>query len=311
MKTLNLTSLEQSDIKYKVQHFPDGQKNIVIDPNQLIKGKLGTLLSFDMISIEIRSRLNNMEDFGLIACAVACLRELGAPEIHLYTPYFMGARSDRKFEEGGNWYLRDVICPMINALNFKSVTVLDAHSYVLGNLIKGFKSVSNEQLVKWALHRMPFEYKTISDHKILVSPDAGASHKIHKLAEAIGYKGKIYTATKERDNKGVLSNQQIANFSNDRFINQDKDVIIIDDICDGGATFVNLGKIIKNQRHQYCKGKTYLIVTHGIFSKGLVELSEYFDGIYCTNSYKDVEDWVDEKGKIFVKGDFVKQLNVF
>ena len=51
--------------------------------------------------------------------------------------------------------------------------------------------------------------------------------------------------------------------------------------------------------------KIYLVVSHGIFSKGFKELSQYFDGIYCTNSYRDVAN--DEYGEITN----VKQLNVF
>jgi phosphoribosylpyrophosphate synthetase len=55
------------------------------------------------------------------------LRNLGVRKINLYVPYFLGARSDRKFTEGGINYLKDVICPIINSQKFKSVTILDAH----------------------------------------------------------------------------------------------------------------------------------------------------------------------------------------
>ena len=51
------------------------------------------------------------------------------------------------------------------------------------------------------------------------------------------------------------------------------------------------------------KGKIYLIITHGIFSKGFEELSKYFDGIYCTNSYSEI----DSEGRNIN----LKQLNVF
>lgn len=148
MKTLNLVYPEKSDIKYKISKFPDGQQNIVIHkigifniPNIILKGE----------DIQIKSRLNNWLDLELITCAVASLRELGVEEIHLYTPYIMGARSDRKFEEGGNNYLRDVLCPIINSLNFKTVTCIDPHSDVLEACIKGFRKESNLELVKFAL----------------------------------------------------------------------------------------------------------------------------------------------------------------
>lgn len=92
----------------------------------------------------------------------------------------------------------------------------------------------------------------------------------------------------------------------------EKDFIIIDDICDGGATFINIASKIK----EYYKGfkyepKIYLIVTHGIFSKGFKELSEYFDGIYCTNSYKNIRLDQPINDILGADSNFVKQLNVF
>jgi phosphoribosylpyrophosphate synthetase len=156
MKTLNLVDLDKSDIKYQHQKFPDGQQNIIIIGLLLNRG----LGNDDIVNLEkntiiqIKSRLNNWLDLELIICTVASLRELGVEEIHLYAPYIMGARSDRKFEEGGNNYLKDIICPVINSLGFKSVTCIDPHSYSLECCIKNFRSIDNSQLVKFALNQI-------------------------------------------------------------------------------------------------------------------------------------------------------------
>lgn len=301
MKTLNLVDLNKSDIKYQIQKFPDGQQNIVIKGiNQLLKSR--DPLLFD--NIKIKSRLNNWLDLELITCAVASLRELGVEEIHLYTPYIMGARSDRKFEEGGNNYLKDVICPIINSLNFKTVTCIDPHSDVLEACIKGFRKQSNFDIVKWSLHELRPIGCGFDDYRdnniILISPDAGASKKIYKLAEQIGYKGDIITCSKDRDTDGKLTKTVV---SIDIRTNK-RDFIIIDDICDGGATFINIAKEIK--KSPFTNVKIYLIVTHGIFSKGVAELSSYFDGIYTTNSYQDLN-----KDKFGNNTNFIKQLNVY
>lgn len=302
MKTLNLVYPDKSDIKYQIQKFPDGQQNIVIE-------------SFDIYyedaylpkPIEIKSRLNNWLDLELIVCAVASLRELGVEELHLYTPYMVGGRSDRKFEEGGNNYLRDVICPIINSLNFKTVTCIDPHSDVLEACIKGFKKESNNRLLAYFFQ--DYDSNNEKDY-IFISPDAGASKKIYKLAEQIGYKGDIITCSKDRDTKGNVTKTVV--LINGEHVQ--KDIIIIDDVCDGGATFINITKEIKKrisdmQQHEenseLTYGKIYLIVTHGIFSKRYKELNKYFDGIYCTNSYKDIAD--NEYGEITN----IKQLNIF
>lgn len=297
MKVLNLTNNETSDIKFEVSKFPDGQQQVKI-----------TSFIFNYYTIQIKTRLNNFQDLELIICATKSLRELGVKEIHLYTPYFLGSRSDRKFEEGSNNYLKTVICPIINSLKFKSVTILDPHSDVLEACLNNFKKIDNLNLINFSLSNLYDMSKILLNNEfILISPDAGANKKIFKVAEQISYTGKIYTATKHRDNSGKLSRQEIPDLANDRFINQNKDIIIIDDICDGGATFINLAKFIKRHSHSDFKCKIYLVVTHGIFSKGFEELSKYFDGIYCTNSYRDFSEYCEigwDKSKL-------KQLNVF
>ena len=153
MKTLNLVYPEKSDIKYKISKFPDGQQQIQVNSwaeNNYSSIDEGDYLVFH--DVQIKSRLNNFLDLELIIYATKSLRGLGVKEIHLCTPYFLGSRSDRKFEEGSNNYLKDVICPIINSLNFESVTVLDPHSFVLEGCLNNFKSQSNLNLVKFALN---------------------------------------------------------------------------------------------------------------------------------------------------------------
>lgn len=279
MKVLNLVDLEKSDIKYEISKFPDGQQQVSILETSFLDLAKYSLLSSHANSVTIKSRLNDFRDLELIICTTASLRQLGVKEIHLYTPYFLGSRSDRQFEHGSNNYLKHVICPIINSLGFESVTVLDPHSDVLEACLNGFIKVSNRSLVEYALSDLNID----TDKFILISPDAGASKKIYKIAEQIGYKGDIITCGKDRDEDGKLTKTEI-------IIPWDclkKDLIIVDDICDGGATFINIAKKVKELSDIYThKGKIYLIVTHGIFSKGFDELNKYFDGIYTTNSYK-------------------------
>jgi len=149
MKTLNLTNKDASNIKYRKDKFPDGQQNLTLTKVGVLGVPIATLKNG---VVEIQSRLNNFLDLELIICATKSLRNLGVKEIHLCTPYFLGSRSDRQFEKGGNNYLKDVICPIINSLNFESVTVLDPHSFVLEGCLNNFKSQSNLDLVKFALN---------------------------------------------------------------------------------------------------------------------------------------------------------------
>ncbi len=316
MITLNLANPNESEIKYKISKFPDGQQQVFVEKESLMLG--GTRYSTMYSYCQISSRLNNFKDLELIICATKSLRNLGVDEIHLYAPYFLGSRSDIKFEDGSNNYLKDVICPIINSLKFESVTVLDPHSIALENCITNFKKIDNLELVKWALNDSKvgifpkeIEYYAYVDEKkifettdnfILISPDAGANKKIYKIAEQIGYIGGIITCAKIRDVNGKITHTDVPIQGDVK----DKPFVVIDDICDGGKTFTEIANRI---RKLYPDNKIYLIVTHGIFSKGFTDLSNLFDGVYCTNSYSNIDEskvMYESAGKLSVK-----QLNIF
>lgn len=309
MLTLNLAYPHKSNILFKIDRFPDGQQQVRLEGLEIERMKNSYSSNYD-VNIFIKSRLNNFQDLELICCSVASLTELGIKNIHLYTPYFLGSRSDRKFEEASNNYLKKVICPIINSLNFQSVTVWDPHSDVLEACLNNFKKINNLALVDDALSYLIKDEE--EDQIVLVSPDAGSYKKIFDVAMNFGIK-KIITASKARDLKtGEILQTVIPE------LNQDNNLkyVIVDDICDGGRTFIELAKGIKSSRPT---AEIYLIVTHGIFSGGFYSLNEVLDGIFCTNSYEDIESkkhddkgsTTNSRGSSVTKPYFVKQLNIF
>jgi len=275
IQKLNLVDLENSDIKYKISRFPDGQQSITLD-----------MVDFDLpnhFTVSIISRLNSFKDLEIIISANQALREFSYVEnVKLNVPYFLGARSDRKFEAGTSNYLKTVICPIINAQNFSRVTVLDPHSDVLEACLNNYHKHNNHRLVKFALTAI--DNKSGAQSRIcLVSPDAGAYKKIFDVAKEFNI-DRIITANKVRDLRtGKILRTEIPTLDQ----HEDLKYVIIDDICDGGRTFIELAKAIKGSRPS---AKVYLVVTHGIFSAGFKELSQYFEGIYTTNSYREVAD---------------------
>jgi ribose-phosphate pyrophosphokinase len=275
MITLDLVNPEKSQIKYKISQFPDGQQTVdLTDWNDL-------MIYED--AVKISSRLNSFKDLELIICATAAIRNIKpGREIALYVPYFIGARSDRKFVEGGVNYLKQVICPIINSLNFVTVITLDPHSDVLEACLNNYEKTDNHLLVKHSLTAIDNK-KDAQERICLVSPDAGAYKKIFDVAKKFGIQN-VITATKVRDMRsGNILRTEIPTLDQ----HNDLKYVIIDDICDGGRTFIELAKAIKGSRPS---AKVYLIVTHGIFSAGFAELSQYFEGIYTTNSHRDIAD---------------------
>ncbi len=283
---LNLVDQQASHISYKVSKFPDGQQTL----------DLGSFYPNSKIEIQIKSRLNSFKDLELIICANQALKNINSSiKVSLYVPYFLGARSDRKFMDGGVNYLKQVICPIINSQNFETVTVVDPHSDVLEACLNNYKKVSNEKLVRFALTKI--DNKDGAERRTaFISPDAGALKKIYDLAKIFRVDN-VFTASKVRD---VQTGNIVKTELSDMNLDGIEQFVIIDDICDGGRTFIELAKAIRLQTDK----PIYLIVTHGIFSAGFDQLFAHFKGIYCTNS-------IDEVHETSRAGEVVKQLNIF
>jgi ribose-phosphate pyrophosphokinase len=270
---LNLTNPNDSDVKFKISKFPDGQQTVDIESSPMyING----------LAVNIVSRMNSFRDIELIIAANQALREMVVGSVSLYVPYFLGARSDRKFQQGGTNYLKQVICPIINSQNFDTVIVLDPHSDVLEACLNNFEKVNNHSIVKHALTNIDNK-NDAHDRICLVSPDAGAYKKIFDVAKEFGIDN-IVTATKVRDLRtGKILRTEVPTPD----MHNDIKYVIVDDICDGGRTFTEISKAIKAVRPT---AKIYLIVTHGIFSAGFEELNIQFEKIFSTNSYGDFDN---------------------
>jgi ribose-phosphate pyrophosphokinase len=270
---LNLTNPNDSDVKFKISKFPDGQQTVDIESSPMyING----------LAVNIVSRMNSFRDIELIIAANQALREMSVGSVSLYVAYFLGARSDRKFQQGGTNYLKQVICPIINSQNFDTVIVLDPHSDVLEACLNNFEKINNHSIVKHALTNIDNK-NDAHDRICLVSPDAGAYKKIFDVAKEFGIDN-IVTATKVRDLKtGKILRTEVPTPD----MHNDIKYVIVDDICDGGRTFTEIAKAIKSVRPT---AKIYLIVTHGIFSAGFEELNIQFEKIFSTNSYGDFDN---------------------
>ena len=295
MISFNLVNPEKSNIKFKINQFPDGQQSLdLIEWSELNRYT---------DPVRIITRLNSFKDVEILMCAVAAIRNIKPNrEINLVTPYFLGARSDRKFQEGGVNYLKQVICPIINSLNFSNVLTLDPHSDVLEACLNNFEKTNNFRLVDEALSYIIGENE--EDQVVLVSPDAGAYKKVFDVAKEFKIE-KIITATKVRDLKtGNILRTEIPVLDQHNNLKY----VIVDDICDGGRTFIELAKTIKDSRPT---AEVYLVVTHGIFSAGFTELGKYFNGIYCTNSVKDIVKDTEDTDIEREMMERVKQLNLF
>ncbi|MRX39451.1 ribose-phosphate diphosphokinase [Flavobacterium sp. LC2016-23] len=251
----------QKEIEFKNFTFSGGEPHIKINPD------------FDSKeAVTITHRLNSFNDLGLLCLTVDALRRMDVKIISLFIPYFPAARQDRVMIKGEPLSVK-VYADIINAMQLEKVFVFDAHSEVTPALVNNCEVIPNHTFIQTVI-------KTIGNDVKLISPDGGALKKIYKVSEFLGGVD-VVECSKSRDVKtGKLSGFKV--YEDDL---QGMDCLIVDDICDGGGTFVGLAEELKNKN----AGKLYLAVSHGIFNKGF-EVLDCFEKIFTTNSFKDFDD---------------------
>lgn len=243
-------------MNYQIKKFNDGQVSATIVDNK---------------DLNIKVRGNSYEELFAVASvkeawdAKNAIHKNATATLTLWC--LIGQRSDRRFNAGESFDLK-IIANFINSMNFDKVYLLHPHSDISTALIESSEVISHFKYVEKA-------FKTLKK-PVLISPDAGAYKATYKIAEKLG--SDLIPANKVRLD-GVPHIHIQGNV-------QDKECLIIDDLADGGRTFKHLADALKSQG----ASKVFLYVTHGQFNYGFSELKESIDHIYCTNSYKDIND---------------------
>ena len=221
-------------------------------------------------TVFVTHRLNSFNDLGLFCLAIDALRRMGVHRIKAIIPYFPAARQDRVMIPGEPLSVK-VYADIINALQLDEIQVLDPHSEVTPALLNNCTVIPNYHFIEEVIQK-------IGNEVLLISPDGGALKKIYKVSEYLGGV-EVVECSKSRDVKtGKLSGFKVYSDNLDG-----KDCLIVDDICDGGGTFIGLAEELKSKN----VGNLYLAVSHGIFNKGFESLS-VFQKIFTTNSFKDI-----------------------
>jgi ribose-phosphate pyrophosphokinase len=251
----------QKEIEFKNFIFSGGEPHIKINPDFDVNQK-----------VTITHRINSFNDFGLLCLAVDALRRMDVKIIDLFIPYFPAARQDRVMIKGEPLSVK-VYADILNAMQLEKVYVFDAHSEVTPALVNNCEVIPNHTFIQQVIKRIGSDVK-------LISPDGGALKKIYKVSEFLGGV-EVVECSKSRDVKtGKLSGFKV--YEDDL---NGIDCLIVDDICDGGGTFVGLAEELKNKN----AGKLFLAVSHGIFNKGF-EVLDCFEKIFTTNSFKDFDN---------------------
>jgi ribose-phosphate pyrophosphokinase len=233
--------------------FPDKQPHINIDGVN------------ENDEVQVTCSITDANNLLLLLQCSNAFDNLFAKKKELVIPYLMGARFDRLMQKGDSVDLK-VIANLINGCGFEKVYLYDVHSDTSTVLIENSINISNADLVK--------QYQ--KEDAILICPDAGAVKKVSKYFDLNNNIKDVVYCNKSRD----LSNGNITLKVLEADKCEGKNCVIIDDLCDGGGTFLAIASQIK-------PAHLTLIVTHGIFSKGFEVFKGTFDEIIVSDSYAE------------------------
>lgn len=266
----------------------------------------------DEVVISYRSKdPNDIFKLGLIISALRDNWDWANPKISVDMHYLPYARQDRICKFGEPFSLKFII----EYLKFLDIPVwiTDVHSEEAGKIAreKDARIIFDEYINSFQyidrLRKINLFDTRFDNRLVRIAPDKGGVKRVSRWVSLVNTSdqasidfnkfAKIYNsaptlvANKTRLAGKVIQELEIP----EGFSLEKKDILIVDDICDGGATFIELAKIIKPMN----PGSMTLFVTHGIFRNGTDCLFEAgFDRVITTDSLPQIQQ--NHKGEFHV-----------
>uniref|UniRef100_A0AAU8HZM0 Ribose-phosphate pyrophosphokinase n=1 Tax=Klebsiella phage FKP3 TaxID=3231233 RepID=A0AAU8HZM0_9CAUD len=283
-----------NDISVKVFTFSGGEVHVKIDMEAF---KYSFIDLTTIQKVEVHQDIRSSDDFMAVVMVKDALDEIlrfNPKPIELFSLYVPYARQDRYCEKGEAFGVKS-FARLLNILEFSRVLVADPHSEVTPAVITNLDAISQDEIafhvLKWKLRMENFE---------LVSPDGGALKKIFKLAKRMELP--VHCADKIRDTATgdiIRTDISVQDFHG-------ANLMIVDDICDNGGTFLALGKLLKERN----AGRVELYVTHGIFGKGIDIFDGIIDSIHCFNAWGNNIHGRNTKGILVENQEMLQKLIV-
>lgn len=198
----------------------------------------------------------------------------------LILPYLPGARADRGAPLG-SW----VYANFLNGLFLDQIITLDPHSTIMPALFNNSEMLGGggnnltifpfERIIRKEIQSSESDERP-QPYDGVIAPDKGAVGRAQRAATVMGVP--LYKAEKTRD----FATGKLSGFHMVDSLPDSGRLLIVDDICDGGGTFMGLAEAIYKASPDVVLD---LWVTHGVFSKGFGNLIHYFSEIHTTDSY--------------------------
>lgn len=222
--------------KVDINYFPDGTLLL----KEAVTGSKDA-------EIEIKWNYENNEELLAVYFLAKHIQAAGYRKVILNMPYIPNARQDRVKNPEDVFTLK-YFAELVNSLNFTEVRVLDAHSNVSLALIDRVKQYTPQKYIESVIDEIE---RNTGKKPLMFYPDEGAGKRysgMTTLPYCFGIKNRDW-------NTGEIKGLSVAGETG---MIAGNDVLIVDDICSYGGTFIHSAEALK----ELGAADIYLFVSH-------------------------------------------------
>ncbi len=234
-----------------IQHFSDGEIQPVF--NESIRGDVAFL---------IQSTFSPAENLMELLLMIDAARRASAYKVIAVIPYYGYARQDRK-DKPRVAIGSKLVANMLVAAGADRVITMDLHA----PQIQGYFDIPVDHLDSSAIF-IPYIEQLKLENLTFAAPDVGSANRIREIATYFNAEMVICDKHRKRANE-IASMVVIGDVT-------DRDVVLIDDICDTGGTLAKAAGLLKDKGARSVRA----LCTHPVLSG---------------KAYKNIEDSVLEE----------------
>lgn len=232
--------------------FPGGEWHLRIDSESTVEETHATVIGA------------TADDLVLLGLWADAMHQRGHRAV-AHLPYLPAARADRGTPFGAKVY-----ASLLNAAELDEVVIFDPHSPVAPELVNNIRIVHSTEIVVQQVIPALSGYGKLAG---IIAPDHGAADRAGRVAEQSGLP--LFIADKHRDfDTGKITGMSVPELPADGLL------LVVDDICDGGGTFIGLA-----QQSGIGRDRLALWVSHGIFSGNAVRLHDHYGHVWTSDSH--------------------------
>lgn len=246
--------MRKFDEVFETIRFPSGERHV------RLRESAEHPLRFEINRIIADCR--TIDDLADVLVADRILARRAFSPVQWIIPFLPCARMDRREsdKDGSHLDLVLALCKKINC------AIIDPHSYVAAQLPHYHQADVLKAAINTGLLNVKDAMFIIPDHGAMKKADKWLLNRPHIVFG------------KSRDKNGNVVGVRALESSSISYNDFYSQTLIVDDICDGGATFMALAQGLK------FRDKLSLFVTHGLFTKGLDNLLNNFEKIYTLDT---------------------------